>query len=78
MKLEWSEFKSSCKIALLYLLSLEATKVLIENDLNASKTLNVPTAEFFRPVKGYTSGPLWHELFKFTLQTKLALSLIHN
>ena len=72
MKLEWSEFKSSCKIALLYLLSLEATKVLIENDLNASKTLNVPTAEFFLPVKGYTSGPLWHELFKFTLQTKLA------
>ena len=58
MKLEWSEFNNSCKISLLYLLSFEATKVLIEKERRASKTLNVPTAEFFLPVKGYTSGPL--------------------
>ena len=58
MKLEWSEFNSSCKISLLYLLFLDATKVLIEKERSASKTLNVPTAEFFLPVNGYTSGPL--------------------
>ena len=37
---------------LLYGLSLDATKVLIENDLKASYTLRVLTAEFFLPVKG--------------------------
>jgi hypothetical protein len=31
---------------------LEATKVLIEKDLRASKTLKVLTAEFFLPVNG--------------------------
>lgn len=39
-------------MALLYLLSLEATKVLIESERSASKILKVPTAEFFLPVKG--------------------------
>jgi len=52
MKFEWLEFKRSCRILLLYSLSLEATKVLIEKDLSASNTLKVPTAEFFLPVNG--------------------------
>ena len=43
----------------MYEVSLEARKVLIEKDRNASWTLKVATAESFLPVKGYTSGPLW-------------------
>ena len=57
-------------IELLTVLSLAATNVLMENDRKASRTLNVLNAESFLPVKGKTSGPLWHELFKLTLQTK--------
>ena len=55
---------------MLYSVSLDATKVLIEKERKASCTLKVATAESFLPVKGYTSGPLWAALFKFTLQTK--------
>lgn len=58
MKLDSLLFNNSCKMALLYALSLEATNVLIEKERKASKILNVPTAESFRPVKGYKSGPL--------------------
>jgi hypothetical protein len=57
-------------------LSLEATKVLMEKDLKASCTLKVPTAESFLPVNGRTSGPLWQELLRLTLQTKLTSTSI--
>ena len=40
------------KNSLLYSLSFVATKLRIEKLLSASKTLNVPTAEFFLPVNG--------------------------
>ena len=53
-------------------MSFAATKVRIENERSASYTLNVPTAEFLRPVKGYTSGPRWQAEFKLTRHTKLA------
>jgi hypothetical protein len=29
-----------------------------------------------RPVNGYTSGPLWQELFKFTLHTKFTINVV--
>lgn len=58
MKLDSLLFNKSCNISLLYALSLEATKVLIENERNASCILRVATAESFLPVKGKTSGPL--------------------
>ena len=45
-----TEEHSFSSILLLYVLSLDATKVLIENDLKASYTLRVLTAEFFLPV----------------------------
>ncbi len=70
MKLDVFLSNNSFKISLLYLLSFDATKVLIEKERNASCTLKVLNAESFRPVNGYTSGPRWQELFKFTLQTK--------
>ena len=52
MKLESFESNNFFKILLLWRLSFEATKVLIENALRASWTLKVLTAEFFLPVKG--------------------------
>lgn len=58
MKLDDFVSKRSCKILLLYAESFEATKVLIEKERSASYTLRVATAESFRPVNGYTSGPL--------------------
>ena len=58
MKLESFESNNFFKILLLWRLSFEATKVLIEKALKASCTLKVLTAEFFLPVKGYISGPL--------------------
>ena len=64
-------FKRFSRISLLYLLSFEATNVLIEKERSASYTLSVPTAESFLPVKGNTSGPLWHKLLRFTRQTRL-------
>ena len=70
MKFDFLDSKRSFKIELFELFSLEATKVLMENDRNASLTLKVLNAESFLPVKGNTSGPRWHELFKFTLQTR--------
>ena len=57
MKLDVSVFSKFSRISLLYGLSLEATKVRIENERSASYTLRVPTAESLRPVKGKTSGP---------------------
>lgn len=70
MKLDVFLSNNSFKIALLYSLSFDATNVLIENERNASCTLKVLNAESFLPVKGYTSGPRWQELFKFTRHTK--------
>ena len=57
MKLDFLLSISFLKIFLLVGLSFEATNVLIENDLKASCTLKVATAESFLPVKGYISGP---------------------
>jgi hypothetical protein len=58
IKFESSDANNFSRISLLYWLSLEATKQRIEKLLSASKTLKVPTAEFFLPVNGYISGPL--------------------
>ena len=52
MKCDFLESIISLKIPLFNSLSFEATNVLIENDLSASCTLNVATAESFRPVNG--------------------------
>ncbi|MNF19279.1 hypothetical protein D3C80_2239480 [compost metagenome] len=40
--------------------NLVATSVRMENTRNASCTDRVPSAEFFRPLKGKVSGPRWH------------------
>ena len=71
-KLDDLESSNFSIISLFPLFDFAARNVRIENDLRASYTLRVPTAEFFLPVNGYISGPLWHELFKLTLQTRLA------
>ena len=44
-------------MVLLASFSFVATKVRIENDRNASRTLKVLNAESFLPVNGNTSGP---------------------
>ena len=71
IKFDFLDSKRSFSIELFALFSLVATKVLMENDRNASRTLKVLKAESFLPVKGNTSGPRWQELFKLTRHTRL-------
>ena len=69
MKLEAPVRSRLSTIRSLYSLFWNDTKVRIEKERKASCTLKVPTAESLRPVKGNTSGPLWHKLLRFTLQS---------
>ena len=59
-KLLFRPSKISLNKFLLTSLSLPATMVLMLKTRRASTTLNVPSAESFLPLKGYTSGLRWH------------------